>query len=99
MAPHARRLIKDFHSTCIELWSPRGDTTMLALVLQAIGGPLSTDGAVWSKPEEVRCVAVLKTLRSQAELATVGSCLWLVDGWLFQRTLLLFLADAGGALD
>jgi hypothetical protein len=45
---------------------------MLALVLQAMGGPLPTDGEVWTTGGGA--------LRSQAELATVGSCLRLING-------------------
>jgi hypothetical protein len=37
-----------------------------------MGGTLPTDGEVWTKQEEVRCVAVLKTLQSQTETVTVG---------------------------
>jgi hypothetical protein len=70
--PQARKLLKEFRSACIELFCPRGDTTMLALLLQALGGPLPSGGAGWSKSEEARCIAVLHAAPAQAAHSTVG---------------------------
>jgi hypothetical protein len=97
--PLARRLLKEFRRAYISLFCPRGDTTMLALFLQALGGPLPCDGGGWTKAESARCIAVLRAAREQAPRSTVGSCLRLIEGELFERALLLSPARAEGALE
>jgi hypothetical protein len=72
---------------------------MLALFLQALGGPLPCDGGGWTKAESARCMAVLRAARAQALQSTVGSCLRLIEGKLFERALLLSPARAEGALE
>jgi hypothetical protein len=57
--PLARKLLKEFRGGDIALFCPRGDTAMLALFLQALGGPLPCGGDGLTKSEATRCVAVL----------------------------------------
>jgi hypothetical protein len=72
---------------------------VLALILQALGGPLPCGGDGWTKPESGHCIAVLRAARAQAPQSTVGSCLRLIKGKLFERTLLLSPVRAEGALE
>jgi hypothetical protein len=72
---------------------------MLALFLQALGGPMPCGGDGWTKSEATRCIAVLHAARAQAPQSTVGSCLRLIEGKLFGRALLLSSARAEGALE
>jgi hypothetical protein len=97
--PLACRLLKEFRRADISLFGLRGDTTMLALFLQALGGPLPCDGGGWTKAELARCMAVLRAARAQAPQSTLGSCLRLIEGKLFEHALLLSPARAEGALE
>jgi hypothetical protein len=56
-------------------------------------------GEAWDKPREMRFIAVLKSIRSHAATALIGSCRRLVSGILSERSLVLFPARAEGALD
>jgi hypothetical protein len=49
--PQARKLLKEFRKADISLFCPRGDSTMLSLLLQALGGPLPCAGEGWSKAD------------------------------------------------
>jgi hypothetical protein len=94
----AHNLLKGFRTADISVWCPRGDTTLLALVLQALDGQMPARGEVLDKPTEARFVAVLKSIRSHDEAASIGSCSRLVSGILGDRSLLLLPARAEGAL-
>jgi hypothetical protein len=96
--PLARKLLKEFRGAYIALFCPRGGTAMLAPFLRALGCPLPCNGDDWTKSEATRCIAVLRAARAQAPQSKVGSCLWLIEGKLFERALLLSPARAEGAL-
>jgi hypothetical protein len=72
--PLVRKLLKEFRGADIALFCPRGDTAMLALFLQALGGPLPCGGDGWSKAESARCVAVLRAARAQAPQSMARAC-------------------------
>jgi hypothetical protein len=97
--PRARKLLKEFRTADISLFCPRGDTTMLALLLQALGGLLPCDGEGWSKADSTRCLAVLQAVRVHAADSAIGPCLRHVEGMLYERALLLSAARAEGALE
>jgi hypothetical protein len=47
----ASRLLKEFRRADISIFCPRWDTTMLALFLQALAGPLPCNCKSWTKAE------------------------------------------------
>jgi hypothetical protein len=59
-----RATLKTFAT--LAAWYPGGDTTLLALVLKAIDGPLPTGGAGWTPDKRAQTVAVLLSLRRRA---------------------------------
>jgi hypothetical protein len=61
-----RATLKTFSSATLAAWCPGGDTTLLALALQAIDGPLQTGGAGWTPGRCAQTVAVLWSLRRRA---------------------------------
>jgi hypothetical protein len=95
-----RSAIKEFCGAGADLWCPEGDTTLLALMLQALDGPLPTGGRVWSKAEERRSVAVLLALRAQAaKTDSVDACPRQVSNRLADRSLILIPAHPDGAFE
>jgi hypothetical protein len=73
LRPVTPKMLKDFRSAGISIWCPRGDTTLLALTLQALDGQVPTRGTVWTKAAEMRLVAVLNSLsQAKSQSASVG---------------------------
>jgi hypothetical protein len=85
-----RATLKTFSSATLAAWCPGGDTTLLALALQAIRGPLQTGGARWTPDARAQTVAVLQSLRRRAgSHASACEALATVHDVLRGRALLL----------
>jgi hypothetical protein len=85
-----RATLKTFSSATFAAWCPVGEPTLIALALQAIGGPLTTGGDRWTLDECVQTVAVLRSMRRRAgSHASAGEALATVHDVLSARTLSL----------
>jgi hypothetical protein len=68
----------------------RRETTLLALTLQALGGPLPTDDRMWTSEERNQTVAVFRSMRRRAGTHTgVSETLALLQDVLQSRALSL----------
>jgi hypothetical protein len=65
-----------FSSAPGESWCPEGQTRLLVLARQAIGGPLPTAPAVWSAAARTQALAVFRAIvRTAAADETASACL------------------------
>jgi hypothetical protein len=95
-----RATLKTFSSATLAEWCPGGDTTLLALALQAIDGPLLTGGAGWTPDKRAQTVAVLRSLRRRAgSHASAGEVLATVHDVLRSRALSLHVTHRPGQFE
>jgi hypothetical protein len=95
-----RATLKTFSSALLATWCPGGDTTLLALALQAINGPRTTGGAGWTQDEQAQKVAVLRSLRRRAGSHTsAGEALATVHDILQGRALSLHVTNRPGQFE
>jgi hypothetical protein len=95
-----RATLKTFSSATLTAWCQGRDTTLLALALQAIDGPLPTSGAGWTPDRRAQTVAVLWALRRRAgSHAIAGEVLATVHDVFRARALSLHVTHRPGQLE
>jgi hypothetical protein len=95
-----RATIKTFSSATLAAWCPGGETTLLAIALQAIGRPLPTGSARWMQDARAQAVAVLRLLCRQAgSHASAGEALATVHDVLQGRSLSLHVTHSPGQFE
>jgi hypothetical protein len=98
--PAAAATLANFSSATARAWCPDGDTCLLVLIRQAIGGPMPTAAAVWSAGARAEAVAVFCAMaRRAAQGAIAGECLFTTADVLRARSLTLGPTWRAGAFE
>jgi hypothetical protein len=67
--PAAAATLATFSSATAGAWCPDGDTYLIVLTRQAIGGPMPTATAVWGAGARAQAVAVFRAMCGAQALA------------------------------
>jgi hypothetical protein len=96
----AAATLTTFSSATTGAWCLDGDTCLLVLTRQAIGGPMPTAAAVWGAGARAQAVAVFRAMtRRAAQGATAGECLFTAADVLRARSLTLGPTWRAGAFE